>query len=527
MAAGWKFGILVVFSVITANAAHGEEAETIRARLVPAIDETLFKICGSECTGFSVHPNVKGSSVTESGAVEDLGFEDISKKLPDAPKEISSVTIEVLTSKKMDPAIQETIKSTIAAVAKNHTDLPVTVRTKPVTLPPATLAKDNTPVTPKDWLDFAKHGLWPVALLLLCLLGLCGVAYVFRARRKHALLLLEAERAAKLTETASKPQDLLVVEKGPDLHIFSDRFDDLKFFLEDCAERGDIESLSKVIRLFPGDALSKNLNLSPIVPIMMTKAMSQSLKVDSEGGQVPQQLVQWLKNSLDKIHWKRLKENSEPISKVSGLTDPQLSSMFNQISSVKAKALVLSQINSDRWPRLLTSLTATQRVSVGSALSQIQQWGGQISGDVRKEVLESLDRVIRGSHLEDLVDDYVLFLSEEETTELSNQLSSTSGIMSRRKPVEEMILDLNEKELLELVLRLDVDQIRTLLENLPIEPQQKVLSGLPKKLKERVGFFASATKNTKQDPKWLQTRSRLFKLYNEVYAAGDGSRSVH
>jgi hypothetical protein len=522
--------LLVVGAVGIANAENAmvanvserikPDAQAIRSVLVPVVNTTLERICGNDCPGFSIIPNVKGVPSTEAGT-EDLGFEEIKKTGPEIPKEVQSVSIEVLTSNKMQKEFQETVRATVAAEAKNFTDLPVSVKAKTVTLPPTPVANDAG-VTPKDWVEFAKRSLWPLTALLLATLALFGFAYYFHARRKDALALnqMTADESVPQNEAVTMAETINA-EKAAALEIFAGRFEDLKFFLEDCSQRSDLSSLRKVVRIFPGDTLSTKLSLTAGVPAAITKAMAETTET---AGESETQRFEWLKQELDKAHWRRLSETADPMAKISDLPESQLSSLFSQVVSNDGKALVLSLTSPEKWPRLLSTLVASDKVSVGTSLSKIQQTGETPNTSTRQEVLDALARTVKASHLENLLDEYVLYLSKDETMALSNQLSSKS-MMGQKRSVDDMILALNDKELLELVLRLEIDQIRTLLEHLPTEPQQKILSSLPKKLKERVGFFATGTPRdgeTTQDPQWLQTRSRIFKLYKEI-----NPRSVH
>lgn len=518
--------VMVAFITLAANG-YGENANDVastaapdfvgtRTVLLPEVTKTLQRVCGSDCPAFTILPTYKSSKLPSgSGKLDDLGF-DVEDTVV---KQLSGISIEVLTNEGLKPEVVASIRNTIAAEAKNHTELPVQVRTKSV----ASTAGlgDGKALGSKDLLDLAKTSVWPLAALLLGLLGIAAIASFFHQKRKttlhsHELLNAEKEVEPKAEEVARMEIAALAEE------IVDGRLEDLSRLLEQFSYQKEMESLRKVVSLFPGDTLSKKVQLAPVVPVMISKAMAEVGDAQTPGSK---QTVEWLKAQLDLVHWKRLREKVEPMAKLSALSSEQLSQVFSAVPSAKGKALVLSFVESHEWPRLLASINSNQKVEVGGSLFQLQQSAQTVDAVTQKEVMETLGRVLGSAQNDKLLNEYVMYLSEEETRELSKNLASSPAFV-RPKSMEQILGSLPERQLLELVLGLDVEQIAVLIGKLPAEPQRKLLASLPKKLKERIDTRLDMQSAEEDDTKWLETRSRLMKLYNESHAS-NLARSIH
>lgn len=513
LVAGFVFGQLGIAEPIPAvTETASVDIQSLRTALLPVVERTLEKVCGQDCPGFSVMPVFKTTRTSSSKSqLDDLGFDTAADSLT---KQLSGVSIEVIASTKVKDDMLASIRNTVAAEAKNHTDLPVSVRTKTVASTEKLGAKNQ--VTSKDLLELARTGMWPLALLLLGVLALGAIAAFFHQKRKTAVHAYELQNQGR--DLGPSPEEVSRREIVADAEdVVDGRLEDLSRLLEEAAYNQDFEALRKVVSLFPGNALSKQVQMVPVVPIMISKAMAEGK------GQLVQskQTVEWLKTQLDLVHWKRLREKVEPMAKLQALSPAQLSTVFSRVPTNSAKALILSFIESDNWPRLLSPLSSADKVEVGSHLFQIQQGMSHSQPESEKEVLESLGRVLGASASDKLLNDYVLYLSEEETRELSKNLTDHSSFV-RPKSVEQVLTDLSDRQLLELVLGLDVEQIAILIDKLPADQQSRLLSALPKQLKERIQSRRVTEENEEQGSRWMETRSRLMKLYNESH-----SRSIH
>lgn len=506
----WQIGI--AFLWLALQAAHAVETatspdfQTIRASLLPIVQETLAKNCGAYCPGFSILPQYKTAG--GSSSVDDLGFEG-----PQAEaKELKGITIEVLTQKDVEAAQQETIKATVAASVRNHADLPVQVRTKLTS--PAVLTDYKLPeeIGPRDWLYFAKDGLWPIVILALGLLALFGLLYTIRSRRRAVAQATESLEASSESAQDTAAEAIEVPSMAAE-SMLADRNDDLGWYLQDRSEHADYASLRRLLKLFPGDTLSKKLTLSPLATASLAKALSQpGIEDASSDGQ----RLSWLRKELDTVHWKRLSSQTEPVSQVADLSTAQVTSLFNRVDGAEERALILTQVEGDKWPNLLSAVSPAVRIETGVGLYRLQQSGGTASENARKKVIDGVSEVKRMSRMDGMLNDFVYCLSEEEATAVSNQIAS--GTFKPRKSVEEIVLELNEHQLLELVLQLDIDGIRTLAHHMPEHAQARILKALPKKLRERVGDLAidSPQASDKTEAEWVRTRSRLFKIYSAL-----------
>lgn len=495
------------------TASSANDFQLLRAALVPVVEQTLNRVCGADCPAFSVLPNYKTTATPES--TDDLGFSSNETNVTSANKEVASIAIEILASKKIEAPVQEAIRATVGAYARNYTDLPVSVRTKSVapTLAPALPVGAPASISPLDWLNFAKTGIWPIALLLLAILGIVALAYYLRNRNRSNAAEVKSDTEVS-EETAVEPMAPSVSEavRTEVSALLQDRAEDVAWLAEHFARTGDTASVQKLIRLFPGDQLSRRLFLSSLVPAAFAKAaQSKSSVTEGEG-----QLFAWLKSQLDGAHWKRLAEQAEPTAKIGNLPKNQLSALFERVATAEGKAVVLSKVPSEIWPDLMSALEGKDRVGVGASLFKLQQQGGAVNAQTQADVMDGLAQASRICLLEEMLNEYVYFLSDEEATALSNELASQSGTWKPRRSVEEMIAKLDHKSLVELVMQLEVDQIRSLVSHLPVDQMEKVLSALPSKLRDRVtpNLDRSAVQ---EDPEWIRTRARLFKLYQELF----------
>lgn len=514
-----------------------EITAALREKLSPVIEMALQDHCGEDCPSFRIDTQFKKPS---HGILDDLGFSKPATSDPNS--ELQSITISVLVQDKVSQGARESLRQILSHRASNEAPVPVHIQLKPLNSLSPYLEKQsqakpsfrerNSSSLRQKWV-IVRTLIWPVSLLLITFLGFIALLFFLKNRRD---LLRDRLAAFRETQASPSPQggENLVTTPAVATNFLVTRPDDLFWLIEDLASREDYKSLKKVISTYQPQELTSQFKFSNQALRVLASLPAQRLASDDKLS--AEECIPWLKDALDEVHWKRVAEQSLPLTKLARLTDTQCTEIFSRLKSVGEKSVFIGAIPENRWPNLLSPLSSEERIQIGLALSEYQNSGSEERKKVEASLSADLERILRTPNATQsgTIENFTLYLSDQEGQNLWKILSQQSLIRnSHRKPptlsIDALVQGLDPSATLEIFTGLDISALRTLLNHLSTDAKQKVLASIPKGLRERVISTSSVggQSSENEEAQLMRARAQLLDAYRKFGSGNyENSRSV-
>jgi hypothetical protein len=476
----------------------------LKQRLGPVVQQSLDALCGEDCPGFQLEPIFQKSETVEG--LDDLGFPPRAVTSAE-PQPLKSVSVRLLVKNTLPKEQVESLRKTVAYRTSNAIDVPVSVSVENV--PGMQKAKDaEVSKEPETALAWARQLAWPSALLLLGVLSLVGLVAALRHRWAVITRTTPSPEDVKEEFTPSFDRERAVLDA-----LLVSRKDDLRWLIENAAENSKTDSLDKIAAAYPADALSGGIDFSELA-LAKLSAVSTTSK-----SQPLDQLLQWTERALDEAHWSRKREEKSIGERLGRLSLRQLKSLLHKLPGGDARAFFFASVSKDSWPALLSTLESSARVELGVALATLHA----LTPGRQVELEQAIDQAMasanarRGQPTEkssELVQDYSLYLSEDEGSGLWRTLSTQKLGVAKPANLDTLLLRLSDEALLELYMHLDLAGIKASMRYSSASVRQRVISVLPEKLRERIGNLPMAdSTQAATDPDWIKARASLLGSY--------------
>jgi len=507
----------------------------LRERLSPLIQAALEKHCGEDCPSFKIDAQYKKSIVRD--VLEDLGFSHSeSAELPPSP-ELQSITLSVLVQDRVTPASREALKQILTHLVNNETPVPTQVQLKPLNALSPTLekkaepkAEPTSPPESDHRMEIFQMLVWPLSLLFLALMGMVGLVLFLKNRRDLIRdRLLGQNKLEKPESRFSGLKEASGTSVSPEvleaMKLLEGRQEDFHWLMEDLVLRGDVKSLSQVVSLFEPQTLSTQLKFSNQALKVLSSLSSASQKSSVNG----KESLAWLKENIDRVHWKRLEEQYFPLSKLTRLSDHQRVQVFMNLSSAHEKAALLASIPEEKWPLLLSQISSEERLELGLSLSRYRVLGMEdrvkLEFKLSSQMNEKLNEILINSlssleGVDEVMEKFTLYLTETEAQGLWKELSKNqlcSG-QSKKPPIfsiDSLVQSLDVASATEIFTSLEVESLAALIFQLSAEGKQKVLLSLPKGLRERLSTFTQ----TPTEVQLMKARAKMIDTHRRFTSA--------
>ncbi|MGZ3707936.1 MAG: hypothetical protein ACXVBC_03455 [Bdellovibrionota bacterium] len=480
----------------------------IKQKLYPIAQALIQEQCGQNCPGLKVEPRFNSDPAED---LDNLGFSRaaaVGKK-----PELKGVSVSVLILDRVPEPERLSLKQALAHRLGNEISVPISVQLKAISALPPALDTQPTPESPMiRLLKSLRPLIWPVSTILLAVMGLLGIWLVHRSRIQLLRETAALERARLNESLATSPAAAasLPIEADNLDNFMNERIKDLEWLIEESAVKTDQDSLRKILQTFPAHVLTAKTTLSErALSVLARLPESSSSGISTDEARV------WMRQALDRAHWRRLEEEKNPLVRLDRLNDRQLLGVFRDLESASAKALLVGHLPQERWPALLSHCTPDQRVQIGLMLSGATPPAkGENKAASRRAIEARINAILgAGDHQsERVLEDFSSYLSDSELQKLAQ---------ATRKPVSQismdsLVRDMDPRGILEVCMNIELKTLAMLLARSSDSTRKLALGALPKSFRDRLDpILGSALKDQPNEAQVMVARSRLTSAYRQ------------
>jgi len=350
-----------------------------------------------------------------------------------------------------------------------------------------------------------SHLVWPICFLMSGFFMVFILTLSFRHRRsleKMAIAAKESELNRKYEE--HEKQEAQKVKKTEDRisaeyrTLFAERIQEISWLLNEYVEKDSSDLLGKLLAIFSANEISSRVELSSKLLQKLAKVTPSSENSNNV------ETCRWLKREIDRAHWEGLSEKAQPLRKINQLSEEELSDMLTRLVDPVSRAVVLSALAEEKWPKILSEIPAKDRVNLVQGLvgyrAMSETQASKLETKVWKEISQERDSGADSGT--EWVARLSSFLDEKENALIQNSIqdsiqNSTRNPISQAKRAEQIVFspqvsideiskNMAPSHLAETCMEIGFENLNALLQSVSKETQGKILSNLPSGLKGRL-----------------------------------------